>query len=108
MRLGPLCAILWRICDLMCQETSNSQSPTHSRLAECGSRQAIQARPDHQNRVVSPSRGLPINMQQVALVQIGLFAVRFNYKLALFVSLVQDPQTSAVDALSLPWEELDA
>ena len=35
--------------------------------AECGSRQAIQARPDHPNRVVSPSRGLPNNMQQVAL-----------------------------------------
>ena len=28
---------------------------------------AIQARPDHPDRVVSPSRGLPINMQQVAL-----------------------------------------
>ena len=42
-------------------------SPTHSRLAECGSRQAIQARPDHPNRMVSPSGGLPSNMQQVAL-----------------------------------------
>ena len=35
------------------------------RLAECGRRQAIQARPDHPNRVVSPSGGLPSNMQQV-------------------------------------------
>ena len=51
--------------DLVHQKSSNSQSPTHSRLAECGSRQAIQARPDHPNRVVSPS-GLPRNMQQVA------------------------------------------
>ena len=53
--------------DLVCQETSDSQNPAHSRLAGCGSRQAIQARPDHPDRVVSPSRGLPINMQQVAL-----------------------------------------
>ena len=30
--------------DLVFQETSDSQSPTHSRPAECGSRQAIQAR----------------------------------------------------------------
>ena len=52
--------------DLVYQETSNSQSPTHSRPAECGSRQVIQTRPDHSNRVVSPSRGLPNNMQQVA------------------------------------------
>ena len=53
--------------DLVCQKTSNSQSLKHSRPAERGSRQAIQARPDHPNRVVSPSRGLPNNMQQVAL-----------------------------------------
>ena len=52
--------------DLVCQEASNSQSPTHSRPAECGSRQAIQARPNHPDRVVSPSRGFLINMQQVA------------------------------------------
>ena len=35
--------------DLVYQETSDSQSPTHSKPAECGSRQAIQARPDHPN-----------------------------------------------------------
>ena len=52
--------------DLVYQKTSNSQSPTHSRPAECGSRQAIQAGPDHPNGVVSPSRGIPNNMQQVA------------------------------------------
>ena len=35
-------------------------------MAECGRRQVIQARPDHPNRVVSPSGGLPSNMQQLA------------------------------------------
>ena len=48
------------------QETSNSQSPTHPRPAECGSRQVLQTGPDHPNRVVPPSRGLQNNMQQVA------------------------------------------
>ena len=43
--------------DLVYQET---------RPGECGSRQAIQAKPDHPNRVVSPFRGLPSNMQQVS------------------------------------------
>ena len=52
--------------DRMQQETGHSQSPTHYKLAECGSRQAIQAKPDHPNRVVLPFRGLPVNMQQVA------------------------------------------
>ena len=50
----------------MYQDASDSQSPTHPRPAECGSRQAIHIRPDHPNRVVSPSRRLPSNMQQVA------------------------------------------
>ena len=39
----------------MFQKTGDSQG-----------RQTIQARPDHPNSVVSPSTGLPINMQQVA------------------------------------------
>ena len=52
--------------DLVLQETGNSQGPIYSRPAECGSRQAIQARPDHPKRVVSLSRGLPVDMHQVA------------------------------------------
>ena len=63
---GPtLCPTMENI-DLVYQKSSNSQSLTHSRPAERGSRQAIQARPDHPNRVVSLSRGLPDNLQQVA------------------------------------------
>ena len=53
--------------DLVYQTSSNSKSPTYSQVAECGSRQAIQARPDHSNRMVPPSRGFPSYMQQVAL-----------------------------------------
>ena len=52
--------------NLVFQETGYSQSLTHSRLSECNSRQTIQARPDHSDKVVSPSRGLPVNMHQVA------------------------------------------
>ena len=40
--------------------------------------------------------------------QVDLFATRFNNKLPLFVSPVPDPLATAVDALSLPWEDLDA
>ena len=52
--------------DLVYQESSGHQSPTHSSPTECGSKQAIQVRPDHADRVVSPSSGLSNNMQQVA------------------------------------------
>ena len=63
MRSGPLCALLWRILT-WCSREQVTQGLT--KPAECGSRQAIQARPDHPNRVVSPSRGIPVDMHQVA------------------------------------------
>ena len=64
--VGPTLCFTMENLDLGHQKSSNSKSPTHSKLAECGRRQAIQARPDHPNRVISPSGGLPSNMQQVA------------------------------------------
>ena len=48
--------------DLVLQETGNSQSLTHSRLDECGGRQAIQAGTDNSDRIVSPSRGFSFDM----------------------------------------------
>ena len=57
--LGPAVCPTMENLDLVYQTSSNSQSPTHSRPAERGSRQAIQTRPDHSNRVVPPSRGFP-------------------------------------------------
>ena len=65
MRSGPFCPTVENL-DLVFQETSDSKSPTHSRPTEHGSRQAVQARPDHPNRIISTFRGLPDNMQQVA------------------------------------------
>ena len=52
--------------DLVQQETGNSQSSTDPRLAECDSRQAIQARSDHPDRVVPSPRGLSSHMLSVA------------------------------------------
>ena len=39
---------------------------------------------------------------------VDLFATRFNHKLPRFVSPVPDRSAWEVDALSLPWEDLDA
>ena len=88
--------------DLVYQETSNSQSPTHSMLAERGGRQAIQTRPDHPNRVVSPSRGLLSNMQQVAQAS---NRPRGSTTSCLFLChLYRIPWLQQC----LPWEDLDA
>ena len=51
--------------DLLLQETGNCQRLTHLRPTECGRQQAIQIRPDNSNGMVSPSTGLPDDMQQV-------------------------------------------
>ena len=48
MRSGPLCPTMENLY-LVYQTSSNSQSPTHSGPAECGSRQAVPFRPDHSN-----------------------------------------------------------
>ena len=56
---------------LLCQETGNSQSSTHPRPAVRDNRQTVQTGPDHSNRMVSPSRGPPSNIQQVAPASSG-------------------------------------
>ena len=100
--VGPTLCFTIENLDLVRQKSSNSKSPTHSRLAECGRRQAIQARPDH------PEWSLLQEVFQAICnrwhrPQIDLFATRFNNKLPLFVSPVLDPLVTAVNALSLPW-----
>ena len=52
--------------DLVFLETGDSQGPIRLRPAKCDIRQAMQTRPDHPDRVVSTSGGLPVEMRQVA------------------------------------------
>ena len=103
---SSLCPIMENL-DLVYLETSNSQSPAHSMPAEHGSRQAIQTRPDHPVWPLLPEVFHTI-CSRWHRPQVDLFATRFNNKLPLFVSPIPDPLATAVDALSLPWEELDA
>ena len=52
--------------DLVYQASSNSKGPTYSGPVKRGSRQIITSGPDHPNRVVAPSSGVPDPMHQVA------------------------------------------
>ena len=108
MRSGPLCALLWRI------------------LTWCSQRQVtLKARhiPGHLNVIADKLSRLgqtiqtewsllPEVFQQICnqwhWPQIDLFAMRFNHKLPQFVSPVPDSLAVAVDALTLPWDDLDA
>ena len=103
MRSAPPCALLWRIL-IWCTRNQVTQSLTHSRPAECGSRQGTQARPDHPNKVVSPSGGLPSNMQQVAPALNGPICHLILQQVACG-SPVLDPLATAMDALSLSWQD---
>ena len=105
-RSDSMGALLWGIL-IWFSSKQVTPSPTLSRPTEYGSKQTIQPRPDHPKRVVSPSRGFPISMQQVAPALRDLFAMGFN-KLAQFVSPVPDPLARAMDGLGLLWESLDA
>ena len=107
MRSGPLCVLLWRILT-WCTRQQVTLKARHipgwlnvvaDKLSRLG--QTIQ----------TEWSLLPEVFQAICnrwhRPQIDLFATRFNNKLPLFVSLVPDPWATAVDALSLTWEDLD-
>ena len=67
--VGPALCLTMENVDLVHQTSGHSQSPTHPRPAERGSRQAISPRSDHPNGMVPPSRDFPGDMRQVAPAQ---------------------------------------
>ena len=94
--------------DLVYQETNNSKSPTHSRLAIV----VADKLPRLGQTIQTGWSLLPEVFKSIYSrwhqPKIDLFAMRFNNKLSLFVSPVPDHLATAVDALTLPWEDLDA
>ena len=102
--VGPTLCTSMENLDLVYQSSGNTKSPTHPRPSKCDSGQVGS---DHPNRIVSPSGSLSKVVQKMAPTS-DLFATRFNHKLPQFVSPVPDSPALAVDALTLPWEDLDA
>ena len=109
MRSGPLGALLWRILT-WCTRNQVTPKARHipGRLSVVADKQAISARPDHPNSGLSFSRSSKQYMQQVASASNRPICHMFNNKSPLIVSAAPDSLTTAVDALSLPWEDLDA
>ena len=108
MRSGPLCALLWRIftwctgkqVTLKAQHIPGRLNVVADKLSRLG--QTIQT---EWSLFPEVFQTLCNRWHQP---QIDLFATRFYNKLPLFVSPVPDPMATAVDALSLSWENLDA
>ena len=106
--VGPTVCPTLENLDLVHRKTSDSKGPTHSGPLKCSGRQTVQIGTDHPNRMVPPSRGFPNPVQQVAPASNRSLCHEIQNKLPLFVSPVPDPMATAVDALSLSWENLDA
>ena len=108
MRSGPLYALLWRILT-WCSRKQVTLKARHipgrlnvvaDKLSRLG--QTIQTEWSLLPEIFQTIRS------RWHRPQIDLFATRFNNKLPWFVSPVPDPLATAVDSLSLPWEDPDA
>ena len=99
MRSGPLCALLWRILT-WCSQQQVTLKAEHIP----GRLNVIADKLSRLGQTIQTEWPLLLEVFQ----QIDLFATRFNHKLPRFVSPVPDSLAVAVDALTLPWEDLDA
>ena len=88
---------------LVYQQTGYSQSLTHPIPAECGSRQAIQARPDHSNRIQRFSKQYETGGTSIDRP----FFDKFQQQPGSVCVTSARPLAWAVDAHSLPREDLD-
>ena len=108
MKSCPLCALLWRILT-WCTRKQVTLRARHipGRLNVVADKLSCLGQ-----TIQTEWSLLPEVFQSICYrwhrPQIDLFAVRFNRKLPQFVTPVPDPLATAVDALSLPWEDLDA
>ena len=108
MRSGLLCALLWKILT-WCTRKQVSLKARHIP----GQLNVVADKLSRLGQTIQTEWSLLPEVFQTICSrwhwsQIDLFTTRFNNKLPLFVSPVPDPLATAVDALSLPWEDLDA
>ena len=108
MKSGPLCALLWRILTWC----TNNQVTLKARHIP-GRLNVVADKLSRLGQTIQTEWSLlPEVFHMICRKwhrpQVDLFTTRFNRKLPLFVSPVPDPLAWAIDALSLPWEDLDA
>ena len=108
MRSGPLCALLWRMLT-WCTQKQVTLKARHIP----GWLNVVADKVSRLGQTIQTEWSLLPEVFQIICnrwnrPQIDLFATRFKNKLPLFVSPVPDPLATAVDALSLSWEDLDA
>ena len=108
MKSGSLCALLWRLLS-WCHPRGIVLRARHIP----GRLNVIADKLSRHNQVIQTEWSLDQSVFNLLCSrwtppQVDLFAIWFNYKLPKFVSPVPNPTAWAVDALSLPWQDLDA
>ena len=107
MRSGSLCALLWRLL-AWCHPRGIVLRARHIP----GRLNVIADKLSRHSQVIQTEWSLSLQVFNLLfsnwdLPQVDLFATRFNHKLPQFVSPVPDPAAWTVDALSIPWGNLD-
>ena len=108
MKSGSLCALLWRLLS-WCHQRGITLKARHIP----GHLNVIAYKLSRHSQIIQTEWSLSQAVfghlcNWMGTPQIDLFATQFNHKLPQFVSPVPDQRAWAVDALSLPWTELDA
>ena len=108
MRSGSLCVLLWRLLS-WCHPRGIVLRARHIP----GRLNVIADKLSRHKQVIQTEWSLSQQVfnllcSRLSRSHVDLFATRFNHKLPKFVSPVSDPTAWPVDALSLPWENLDA
>ena len=107
MRSGSLCALLWR---LLCW--CNLRQIVLKARHILGHLNVIADKLSRQGQIIQTEWSLHqevfnLLIQTWHCPQVDMFATRYNFKLAQYVSPVPDPNAWAVDALTVSWETLD-
>ena len=84
------------------------QSTSHPRQIQHSCRPPLKTRQTYQDRMGSGSNSCEFSIPDAHFPNVDLFATRFNHRLPLYVSPVQDYKALAIDALSMDWNHLHA
>ena len=103
-----LCVEVWKILNWCLEQDIVIRVRHIPRQIQHSCRPPLKTRQTYQVRMGSGSTVANSVFQMLNFPNVDLFATRFNHRLPLYVSPVQDYKALAIDALSMDWNHLHA